>query len=147
MDDDLRARGGGPTGGGAGERIDLSPLDPTVDPERFEPLVRSIAARAAGELTRRSNRSAPAPNRPLDGPAMEVIKVIRGWQRVLLPAAAVIALASLATLRLVEHPSSATGSADSQLAQALGVPAYMASWVAGEEIPGPAELVFSQEEQ
>jgi hypothetical protein len=76
-----------------------------------------------------------------------VVRVIRGWQRVLWPVAAAITLASLATLRFIERPSTEAGSADAQLAQALGVPAYMANWVAGGDIPGPAELVFSEEEQ
>jgi hypothetical protein len=156
MDEDLHATGRGAGGGGPddredgidmSERIDLSALDPTADPGRFEPLVRSIAARAASELTRRGGQSADAINRPFDEHAITVVKVIRGWQRLLWPVAAAITLASLATLRLVEHPSTETESADSQLAQALGVPAYMASWVSGDEIPGPAELVFSQEEQ
>jgi hypothetical protein len=129
------------------DRIDLSVLDPTADPTRFEPLVRSIAARAAGELTRRSGHAASPEIAALDELAIAVVRVIRGWQRVLLPVAAAITLASLATLRLVEHPPAETGSADVQLAQALGVPAYVADWVSGDEIPGPAELVFSEEEQ
>lgn len=130
-----------------GEPIDLSALDPTADPERFEPLIRSIAARAASELERRSGQHTRAPGQPFDGPAIQVVQVIRDWQRVLWPVAAVIALASLATLRLVEPPSAANGSAESQLAEALGVPTYIASWVASDQIPDPAELVFSTEEQ
>jgi hypothetical protein len=160
MDDDLRTtKGGGdgdsphetdpeaPDGGG---RLDLAALDPTLDPERLSHVVRRIGARAASELARRADQDTDAITAPFD--AIAIVQVMRGWQRVLWPAAAAIVLASLATLRVVEYPTAEAetaegGTAESQLAQAIGVPAYIAEWVVEGELPAPGQLVFSEEEQ
>jgi len=164
MDDHLRTTEGGGGGDGegpyrtdpeapdAGGRLDLGALDPTLDPARLSHVVRRIGARAASELARRASQDTGTSTVPLDEPAIAIVQVMRGWQRVLWPAAAVIVLASLATLGVVEYPAAegetAGGeSAESQLAQAIGVPAYIAEWVAEGELPAPGQLVFSEEEQ
>ena len=159
MDDDSRTTEGGGAGDGegpygtdpeapaAGGRLDLAALDPTLDPERLSYVVRRIGARAASELARRASQDTGTSTVPLDEPAIAIVQVMRGWQRVLWPAAAAIILASLATLGLVEYPAAEGESAESQFAQALGVPASIAEWVAEGELPAPGQLVFSEEEQ
>lgn len=155
MDDDIRiTKGNGQGAHGADserpdaeDRLDLTALDPTADAERFGHVVRRIGARAASELARRASADVSARARSFDQPAIAVVDVMRGWQRVLWPAAAAIALVSLATLGLVEYPTTEGVSAESQLAQALGVPASLAEWVAEGELPEPGLLVFSEEEQ
>jgi anti-sigma-K factor RskA len=106
--------------------LDLSPLDPTTDPARFARRLAEIGARAAEPLAaRRAN-------------ATGVLGALPRWRRPMLAAAAVVALISIAALVRVDVPnrSSATG-----VAEAIGVPQGLASWVRADSTPDPAELL------
>ncbi len=113
------------------ERIDLGPLDPTGDRERFEGVVRAIVAAAGPELMRRRARAG-------------VMTQIALWSRPLLAAAAIAGLVAAAALARVRPAPSAAGS-EVGIAEAVGVPQRIARWVRGEEEPDPADLLVALE--
>lgn len=108
------------------DRMDLSPLDPTGDREHFEPIVASIADRAALELARRRARTS-------------AFGQIAGWRRPMLAAAAAIVIASVAVLTQVAIPTNDVRAEG--LAVAMGVPQGLAEWVTGGGTPTPADLL------
>ena len=109
---------------GNGERLDLSPLDPRVDTERFERLVEEIRRAATPELLRRQG-------------ALGVWGEIARWRRAILVASGGLALASLLVLGMMQ-PSTST---ESGLAETFGVPGEWARWVESGENPGPGDLL------
>jgi hypothetical protein len=99
-------------------RLDLSALDPGADPTRVERCASAVAARVAPALRRRRER------RPL------LWLELAQWQRPVLAAAVLIAVASifvLAAPRRGSLPSS--GMTPGTLAEAEGLPTTIASWV------------------
>lgn len=113
------------------ERVDLGPLDPRSDPDRFEHVVRSIVDTAGPELSLRRARSS-------------VFSQVSAWRRPLLAAAAVAGIVSLGTLSQVDAPGSATQD-EVGVAEAVGVPETIASWVRSGETPSTAELLIELE--
>jgi hypothetical protein len=109
------------------EPIDLRPLDPTLDRERWERRIATIAALAAPELARRAVSANSA------SPAL----VLLGWFRPALSAAAVLALCAGAALALLEGAVSAPAPA---MAEALRLPAPVALWLGEEQPPSVADL-------
>ncbi len=111
------------------ERIDFEPLDPTTDPARFDELVRAIGDRAAGELVRRQAR-------------WTAIGQIARWQRPLLAAATITALISGAVLWQTRRGESSKETA-TEVAEALGLPGAVATWVQGEGTPTIGQLLVA----
>lgn len=113
--------------------IDFSKLDPTADPVVFEALVRSITERAADQLAARRARAG-------------VMGQISRWTRPMLAAAAVLALLSIFTLARVRAPDGTMASsvdepaAPVDLAEAIGIPGQLASWVGDGTTPTTADL-------
>ena len=109
-------------------RVDLSALDPTADPVRWERLVGAIATRAAPELARR---------RALRSPVI----VLARWARPTLSAAAAVILAASITLAAVAKASAAQQRAVPALAATLRVPTPVARWVVENRTPTATDLV------
>ena len=109
-------------------RIDLSPLDPTADPARFDRIVGSIVSGAASALQRRRTQN-------------NVVGEISRWRRPMLAAAAAAAILSFVTLQTLptaEQDFESTGT----IAEAVGVPSHLAEWVDQERLPTAGELTF-----
>ena len=107
------------------QAIDLSPLDPTRDPERFNQIVAAITAEAADELARRARAT----------PFTELAR----WQRPMLAAAAVLAIISLTVMSRIELPD-VTEDVTAGVEEALGVPSALAQWMWTDELPTTADL-------
>lgn len=110
------------------ERVDFGPLDPRSDPDRFGRVVRSIIETAEPELSVRRARAS-------------VFSQLSDWRRPLLAAAAVFGIISLGTLTQVEAPGSVAQD-EMGVAEAVGVPETIASWVRSGETPSTAELLI-----
>lgn len=111
---------------------DLAPLDPGRDPERWERMVAGITAAAAPELARRARLPAPG-----------MLMLLGGWVRPTLSAAAVMAAAAGAFLFTGAADTEASTSAT--LADALGTPSTVASWVETGTAPTMEDMVLSLE--
>jgi hypothetical protein len=111
------------------EPIDLRPLDPTLDRERWERRITTIAALAAPELARRATIA--------DSPSV----VLLGWFRPALSAAAVLAVcAGAALVMLLQSPASAPEPAIPAMTEALRLPAPVALWLGEEQPPSVTDL-------
>ncbi len=115
------------------DRIDFSPLDPSQEAERFDGIVRSIMTAAAPQLARRRGRAS-------------VFGQVGLWWRPVLAAAAITGIVALAALARLETAAPAP-TADTGLAEALGVPEQIAQWVRSDEVPTPAELIVALEDE
>ena len=118
------------------EPVDLSALDPLADSRRFDTAVAAIVGRARPELTRRLGR------------AVGVGPTLRRWGRVAWPAAAAVALASLAVLRTEAPALAATvePTIAEEMALAVGVPEALAPWVDEVDSPALGEILVGWEE-
>lgn len=114
------------------DRLDLSPLDPTADPERFDRIVGSILARAEHDVAARRVRGSAF---------AQVVE----WRKPTLAAAAVLLLVCAGVLLGVRVPESAAQY--ESLAEAMGVPTVLAQGIRSDRIPSAAELLFSIEEE
>ena len=113
------------------ERIDLSPLDPTVDAERFEAAVHLISASAAAQLARRRARAS-------------VVGQLGLWWKPLLAAAAITGIISVGAL-LRFQASPVTELENVGIAEAIGMPDQFAEWVRSDEVPTVEELIVALE--
>lgn len=111
------------------EGLDLSPLDPQLDAQRWERMVSGIMSRATFELRRRA-AAARVPT-PLDS--------LVAWMRPALATAAVLALLSLLALfRAGErgyHPRMFFESAD--------LPVPVTIWLEGGQAPTASDLLVT----
>lgn len=113
--------------------IDLSPLDPTLDRERWERRIATIAALAAPELARRRRMV-----QPMESPSL----VLLGWFRPALSAAAVLALCAGAALSLLVQNQ--TGRPEPAVAlEALRLPAPVAQWLGEDQPPSVGDLALA----
>lgn len=112
------------------ERVDLSPLDPTLDRLAYERLVRDIVAAAGPELARRARAAGP-------------LALLAGWARPTLAAAAIIVLVALGALFAFD--SGGAGGDDARSLEALGIPAPAAEWLEDGREPTTADLVLAVE--
>ena len=111
--------------------IDLTPLDPTLDGERWERRIAAIAVLAVPELARR----AAAVESPL--------QVLVGWFRPALSAAALLALSAGGTLMLL-LPAGAPEPAAA--VDALRLPAPIALWLGDDaQPPTVADLALAMQ--
>jgi hypothetical protein len=92
--------------------LDLTPLDPTVDPVRWEALAEAIRLRAAPELARRTE-------------AGDVLGLIGYWARPMLAAAMVVVAVSLSALTMIRPPETFGG-----VVEALQLDEPVATWLA-----------------
>lgn len=113
------------------DRLDLSPLDPTRDPVRFARAVRGIMDAATLPLAARRARVTP-------------IGQVTRWWRPMLAMAAALALAAIGVLTQVT-PAVAT-SQEAGVAEALGIPTVVASWMTAGETPSGAQIFAAFEE-
>jgi hypothetical protein len=111
-------------------RVDLSPLDPTLDPMAYERLVRRIVTAAGPELERRAREAGP-------------LARVAGWARPTLAAAAIIVLVALSAI--VAHDATGPDGEDMRSLEALGVPAPAAEWLEQGREPTTADLVLAVE--
>ena len=118
--------------------IDLSPLDPTIRGTGFDEAVTAIVEDARFELARRRPRSGLFNTMP------------SAWGRVAWPAAAAVALASLAVLRTSEPAMGAAlenVTIEEEMALAVGVPEALAVWVGEEGAPVLSEILIGWEQE
>ena len=92
------------------ERIDLTPLDPTVDAVRWEMLLGGIRERTAVEMALRADRG--------------VLGVLGNWAWPLLAAASIVAVLSGGALALLRPPEPFSG-----VIQALQVSEPVSTWL------------------
>ncbi len=109
--------------------IDLTPLDPTLDRERWERRIATIMVLAAPELARRAAVAS--------SPSL----VLVGWFRPAFSAAAVLALCAGAVLALLQGP--AGGPEPAVALDALRLPAPVALLLEDESSPTVADLALA----
>lgn len=109
----------------ADDRLDLSPLDPTSDAERFDRIVGAIMDRAADDLRARCARYNP------------VVRLVE-WRRPMLAAAAVLLLLCGGILVRVRAPQ--PSSEVSGIAEAIGVPTLLAEGLRSDQMPTIVDL-------
>lgn len=112
------------------DRLDFRPLDPRSDPEGFERAVQEIMDRAGPELAARRARAT-------------VLAQVASWRWPTLATAA--AVAGLAIAALAARDGSRV-AADAGVAEAIGVPGTVASWVREGELPDAGELIVNLED-
>jgi hypothetical protein len=110
--------------------IDLSPLDPAGEAERWAALLYRVNAAAAPELARRAS-----------SPGSMVM--LAQWTRPILAVAAVLALVSLSIFRLTLPAADAVGVAS--VAEALGFPTPVAEWLTEDRPPVEDDLLLALE--
>lgn len=118
--------------------VDLTAIDPTADSDRFDMVVETVMDGARFELARRRRV------------ALGVGSILRQWGRVAWPAAAAVALASLAVLRTDAPVMGATLeplTIEEEMALAVGIPEALASWVEQENAPPLGEILIGWEEE
>lgn len=116
-------------------RLDLTPLDPFRDAERFERMVRSIVSRAAPELERRAEADP------------SLFALLAAWARPMLAAAAVLLAVSGTLFSLVDRVSAgASTGVYAGLIDVLGVPAPAADWLREDREPVLEELLLLAQE-
>lgn len=115
--------------------IDLSPLNPTLDRERWERRIASITALAAPELARRATL-AGSPS-----------QVLLGWFRPALSAAAALALCAAAALALLVEGAEAPSTRPAIAAEALRLPPSVAELLGEDRSPTVAEISLAMREE
>lgn len=108
--------------------IDLSAIDPSADATTFERTIASITTAAADRLAARRAK-------------MDAIVLLARWRRPMLAAAAVAALISGTILATVRVPDYSVAPQTDGIAEAMGVPAAVAQWMAGDRLPTTADLL------
>lgn len=110
------------------ERVDLSPLDPTLDRLAYERLVRRIVDAAGPELAR---RAVP----------VGLLGLMADWARPTLAAAAIIVLLAMGALVATER----SAAVETRSLAGLGVPAPVAEWLEEGREPTASDLVLAVE--
>jgi len=112
--------------------IDLSPLDPAADPDRWERLVEAITKAAAPELARRAA-------------SRSVIAVIGHWLRPALAAGIVLAVAAGAALSLVQQKPEVRPVPMAGLEEALELGEPVSLWLSENRAPTKSDLLLALE--
>jgi len=121
------------------DRIDLSALDPFVDPVRRDDFVAHTLERAALELARRRRYAADQAR----GTGISIFTVMAGWARPALAAAALAVLVSGLALRLARPHAEVVAQAG--VIEALALPTPVEEWVAEGRTPSRADLILTLE--
>jgi hypothetical protein len=116
------------------ERLDLRALDPTRDPERFERTVGRIMDRAALPLAARRTR-------------LSAVGQVTRWWRPMLAVAAALAIAAIGVLTQVSPASPAAATPEPGVAEAIGIPTTVATWMVSAETPTAAQVYTAFEEE
>lgn len=109
---------------------DLAPLDPKLDPARWERMVAGITAAAAPELARRARMPNPG-----------LLWMLSDWVRPTVSAAALMAAAAGAFL----WTGWGTDDTNDEMSTALGYPTAVATMVETGTAPSLEEMVISLE--
>jgi hypothetical protein len=115
------------------DRLDLSPLDPTRDEDRFSRTVGRIMAAAAPGLARRRARATP-------------IGTVVRWWRPTLALAAALTMAAVGVLVNVQSTAAATEPQSTGVAEALGIPTSMSAWVRAGGTPTAGQVFEALQE-
>src|SRR5690606_358270 len=110
--------------------IDLSPLDPAADPDRWERLIETIARAAAPELARRAE-------------TRSVIAIIGHWLRPALAAGIVLAVGATATLSLLERDAERPPMPTAGLEEALELGEPVSLWLSENRAPTTSDLLLA----
>jgi len=113
------------------DRIDFSRLDPSRDPVRYALAVRHIMDRAALPLAARRTRTT-------------TIGQVTRWWRPMLALAAALAIAAIGVLTQVTPATPA--AREPGVAEALGIPTVVATWMTTGETPTGAQVFAAFEE-
>jgi hypothetical protein len=116
------------------ERLDLRPLDPTRDPERFDRAVGRIMDRAAQPLAVRRAR-------------LTAVGQVTRWWRPMLALAAALTMAAIGVLTQVAPAASLTDTRETGVAEAIGIPATLVTWLAADGMPTAAQVYTAFEEE
>jgi len=114
------------------ERLNLSPLDPAADPERWEGLIRSIRRRAEPELARRAA-------------ARSVLAVIGSFARPAMAAAAVLAAISTGVIAFSVNGREPELYDGPVVEEALRLTAPVSNWLIEARAPSVYDLVLAIE--
>ena len=109
-------------------RLDLTPLDPTLDPVRWERMIAAIMSSVQPELDRRRALASP-------------VLVLAAWMRPALSVAASVLIVSLGALAFVKERSPRPHNAAPLVAATLGLPRTVAEWVVENRRPTAADLL------
>lgn len=115
------------------DRLDLRPLDPTRDSARYERAIGRIMDRAALPLSARRARTT-------------AMGQITTWWRPMLALAAALSLAAVGVLTQVQPAAAVTEASDASVAEALGIPTALATWLDAAETPTAAQVFSALEE-
>lgn len=117
-------------------RLDLSPLDPRRDPDRWERMVAGVLARAS------------IPDAIVIPLVRGPLATLAGWARPLLAAAAAIVALSLVSLGGQAPAVAVAASADepATMVEALAVPEPVAGWITEERGPQRGDLLVALDE-
>lgn len=110
-----------------GNRIDLSAIDPTLEPERWERLVVRINVAARLELARRSRQAG-------------VLGLLSRWAWPTVAAAGLAAILSGAALAVTQNRVLAAESTDG-VVQFLGITEPIAGWLDADRPPTAADVI------
>ncbi|HEV2150283.1 MAG TPA: hypothetical protein VGR37_22985 [Longimicrobiaceae bacterium] len=108
--------------------IDLRPLHPARDPERWEAMIASVTARVLAE--------AAASRSPL--------AFLAGWARPTLAAAAAVAAVSVGVVATTGGEAAAA-PLPSTVAEELRLPEPVTDWIVEERAPSAADLIRAVE--
>jgi hypothetical protein len=111
--------------------IEMLPLDPRADTERWAALLQRVNSAAAPELARRAGIRAGG------------IVMLAQWSRPILAAAVVLALISVSVFRMTQRDHEVSGVAT--VAEALGFPAPVAEWLSDDRAPAEDDLLLALE--
>ncbi len=112
---------------------DLAPLDPARDPARWERMVGSVMTAAGPELARRA--SLPQPG---------MLLLLSDWMRPAVSAAALLAAAAAAFL-VTSGPAGTPAVGGGGLADALGYPEAVVTWMETGQTPSVEALMVALE--
>jgi len=119
------------------DRMDLSALDPFVDPAHGDALVARVLESSAFELARR-RRSAVETS---GSAGAAVLAIMAGWAKPALAAAALAVVVSGLALRA----ASPEVRAEAGVLEAMALPGQVEEWLVEERSPTTADLILTLE--
>jgi hypothetical protein len=109
--------------------IDLTPLHPARDPERWEAMIASVTARVLAE----------------GAAARSPLAFLAGWARPTLAAAAAVAAVSLGVVAATGREAAAAEPRPSTVAEELRLPQPVTDWIVEERAPSASDLIQALE--